>query len=165
MTTYNRVEAVRYADLWWNDTNPGFLRFPDDCTNYVSQCLYAGGIAMIHTGDRGSGWWYQATGTDADTWSYSWAVAHSFRWMLEGGEVISAQRKADASALTIGDVICYDFDGDGNWDHTTIVVAKDANGMPLVNAHTIDSRHREWGYKDSSEYTENTQYLFFHLLG
>ncbi|WP_245183599.1 amidase domain-containing protein [Lentibacillus salicampi] len=45
-----------------------------DCTNYVSQCMRAGGAP-----DRGSGWWYQE-----DNWSYSWAVAHSMRWYLSG---------------------------------------------------------------------------------
>jgi hypothetical protein len=165
ISIYNRVEAVRYADLWWNNSNPGFRRFSDDCTNYVSQCLYTGGIPVVYTGEQGSGWWYRGKGMDGDTWSYSWTVAHSFRWMLESGVIIPAERMADAAALTIGDVICYDFEGDGRWDHSTIVTAKDTNGMPLVNAHTEDCRRAAWDYRDSSAYTNNIEYRFFHLLG
>ncbi|MGQ0440385.1 amidase domain-containing protein, partial [Bacillus sp. B-TM1] len=40
----------------------------------------------------------------------------------------------------------YDFEDDGRWNHTTIVVAKDADGMPLVNAHSANSRRRYWNY-------------------
>lgn len=39
---YNREEAVAYADRWWKDGNPEFETFEVDCTNYVSQCLFAG---------------------------------------------------------------------------------------------------------------------------
>ncbi len=49
------------------------------------------------------------------------------------------------------------------FDHTTIVVAKDADGMPLVNAHTDNSRHRYWSYEDSTAWTPNIKYKFFHL--
>ncbi|EPR28081.1 putative cytosolic protein [Geobacillus sp. WSUCF1] len=69
-----------------------------------------------------------------------------------------------AEQLMAGDVICYDFQGDGRFDHSTIVVAKDQNGMPLVNAHTTNSRMRYWSYEDSSAYTPNIRYKFFHII-
>lgn len=40
---YRRDLAVAYADRWWNAGNPAFEEFDVDCTNYVSQCLFAGG--------------------------------------------------------------------------------------------------------------------------
>lgn len=49
----------------------------------------------------------------------------------------------------IGDVICYDWEGDGRFNHNTIVTAYDADGQPLVNAHTQNSLHRRWEYRDS----------------
>lgn len=39
---YRREEAAAYADRWWKDGNPEFEVFDVDCTNYVSQCLFAG---------------------------------------------------------------------------------------------------------------------------
>ena len=66
--------------------------------------------------------------------------------------------------LMIGDVICYDFDGDGRFQHTTIVVAKDENNMPLVNAQTANSRMRYWAYEDSTAWTPNIKYKFFHIV-
>lgn len=34
--------------------------------------------------------------------------------------------------LSIGGVICYDWEGDGHWQHYTVIVEKDAGGMPPV---------------------------------
>jgi hypothetical protein len=161
---YNRLRAVRYAEAWWNDYNPQFRHFDVDCTNFISQCLYAGGIPMRDTGNRASGWWYRGNNSPSALWSYSWAVAHSFRWYLERGKHIKTEIKTSPDQLSLGDVICYDFDGDGHWQHSTIVVAKDGRGMPLVNAHTTNSRHRYWDYRDSTAYTPQIQYRFFHIL-
>lgn len=158
---YNRAKAVAYAEAYWNTRNPAFPRFTDDCTNFISQCLYAGGIPMIYTGNRGSGWWVRG-----GNWSYSWAVAHSLYLLLRSGKApFFAVQVASPSQLELGDVICYDFDGDGRFQHNTIVVTKDAQGMPLVNAHTTDSRHRYWEYTDSTAYTPRIRYAFFHIYG
>src|SRR5690606_33581263 len=39
--TYDRQQAVQYAERWWNDYNPAYRKFTDDCTNFISQCLRA----------------------------------------------------------------------------------------------------------------------------
>lgn len=157
---YNRMEAIRYAELWWNDYNPSYRHFTDDCTNFISQCLFAGGIPMEKTRNRSKGWWY--TG-GYEEWSYSWTTANSLKLYLEHGVHIRTEKMGSPDQLSIGDIICYDFDGDGHWQHNTIVVAKDINGMPLVNAHTTNSRHRYWDYLDSTAYTPKIQYRFFHI--
>lgn len=158
--TYDRLAAVRYAEVWWNDYNPAFHQFPVDCTNFVSQCLHAGGIPMIGYPNKTKGWWMRK-----NDWSYTWTVAHAFRWYLSGTKTgIQAVEKKSPEQLSLGDVICYDFQGNGRFDHTTIVVAKDKQGMPLVNAHTSNSRMRYWSYEDSTAYTPNIQYKFFHII-
>ena len=43
---YNREAAVRYANKWWDSRNPAFPAFDVDCTNFISQCLLAGGAPM-----------------------------------------------------------------------------------------------------------------------
>ncbi|WP_285517596.1 amidase domain-containing protein [Thermolongibacillus altinsuensis] len=157
---YDRLAAVRYAETWWNDYNPAFKKFAVDCTNFISQCLYAGGIPMTGYPNRIKGWWMKN-----NQWSHSWAVAHSFRWHLSGSRTgIQTIEKKSPDELFLGDVICYDFQGDGRFDHTTIVVAKDRKGMPLVNAHTSNSRMRYWSYEDSTAYTPSIQYKFFHII-
>lgn len=157
--SYDRLAAVKYAEHWWNSYNPAYQKFDVDCTNYISQCLRAGGAPMHGMPMRDKGWWYQT-----NNWSYSWAVAHSLRWYLSGSsEGLQGKEVESATDLYPGDVICYDFQGDGRWDHNTIVVTKDANGMPLVNAHTDNSRHRYWSYEDSTAWTPQIQYKFFQI--
>lgn len=161
---YRRDLAVRYAEAWWNSHNPQFRAFELDCTNYVSQCLYAGGAPMTGMGNRERGWWYKGSGGESDSWSYSWAVAHSLRWYLATStQGLRAEERARAEDLEPGDVICYDFDGDGRWQHNAIVVAFDSAGQPLVNAHTANVRHKYWDYSHSYAYTEKIAYKFFHI--
>ncbi|WP_458414562.1 amidase domain-containing protein [Schinkia sp. CFF1] len=157
---YDRRAAVQYAENWWNSYNPKYKRFKDNCTNFISQCIHEGGIPMTAFGNRNKGWWYSGS-----SWSYSWTVANSFRWHLSGAKQgILAQEVASVTDLILGDLICYDFEGDGRWNHNTIVVAKDANNEPLVNAQTYNSRMRYWAYRDSTAYTPNIKYKFFHIL-
>ncbi|MGP4042447.1 amidase domain-containing protein [Gracilibacillus sp. D59] len=157
---YDRRAAVQYAERWWNDANPAYHFFEDnDCTNYISQCLRAGGAPMNGAPNRSKGWWYQN-----NNWSYSWSVANAFRWYLSGATSgLKGTELSDPKNLLLGDVICYDFQGDGRWDHTTIVVAKDSQNMPLVNAHTNNSRHRYWTYEDSAAWTPDCNYRFFRI--
>lgn len=156
---YDRRAAVRYAERWWNDYNPNYRKFDVDCTNYVSQCLHAGGAPMRGEPNRSEGWWY-----GANSWSYSWAVSHSLRWYLSGStQGLKGKEVSSPDQLLPGDVICYDFQGDGRWDHSTIVVAKDAENMPLVNAHTDNSRMRYWSYEDSTAWTDQIKYKFFQI--
>ena len=74
---YNRLKAVQYAERWWNDHNPTFKKFDVDCTNYISQCLHAGGAPMRGYPNRGNGWWMKN-----NNWSFSWSVANSLRLYL-----------------------------------------------------------------------------------
>ena len=59
MASYNRQAAVDYADRWWNSANPAYPYFEVDCTNFISQCLRAGGAPMRGYPNRSNGWWLQ----------------------------------------------------------------------------------------------------------
>lgn len=156
---YDRFRAVQYAAQWWSGYNPAFRGFEDDCTNFISQCLYAGGMPMEATGRRDEGWWYLHPN---EGWSFSWAVAHSLRWYL----AISGrgENRPAARDLELGDVISYDFEGDGTFDHNAIVVGFDLDGEPLVAAHTAPAWGRPWAYRDSPAFSERTRYLFWHIV-
>lgn len=157
---YDRQAAVAYAEKWWNDYNPKFKKFDVDCTNYVSQCLFAGGAPMRGYPNRTTGWWMQN-----NNWSFSWTVANALTQYLSTSKSgLRAKQVSNPKELKLGDVICYDFQGDGRFDHTTIVTGHDADGMPLVNAHTDNSRNRYWSYEDSTAYTPNMTYKFFTIV-
>lgn len=158
--SYNREAAVEYAEKWWDTRNPEYRAFELNCTNYVSQCLRAGGAPMWGYPNVERGWWYVN-----QQWSFSWSVAHSLYWYLKGATTgLRAQMMESADQLMPGDVICYDFDGDGRWQHNTIVVAKDSDNMPLVNANTYDTRMRYWVYDDSTAWEPHVRYAFFHIF-
>ena len=49
MPFYNRERAVAYAHRWAFSRNPAYYNFDaigGDCTNFVSQCLFAGSGRM-----------------------------------------------------------------------------------------------------------------------
>jgi hypothetical protein len=161
---YRREDAVVYANKWWDSFNPEFHGFEVDCTNYVSQCLFAGGAPINYTGKRESGWWYKGYVGSEEAWSYSWAVSNSLeRYLSTSRSGLHAVVMDRAEQLELGDIIIYDWDGNGAYEHCTVVTSFDADGMPLVNAHTVSSRHRYWDYRDSYAWTERTKYRFFHI--
>ena len=73
---YDRQAAVDYAHRWAYARNPKFYDFENlggDCTNFVSQCLYAGSGIMNFTPEFG--WYY----IDVNERSPSWTgVPYSF---------------------------------------------------------------------------------------
>ncbi|GAA0134569.1 hypothetical protein YSY43_14090 [Paenibacillus sp. YSY-4.3] len=163
-TPYRREDAVLYADRWWDGFNPEFAAFEVDCTNYISQCLFAGGAPINYTGKRESGWWYKGYIKGREAWSYSWSVANALeRLLTHSSSGLQAEAVEKPEQLQLGDVIIYDWDGDGSYQHSTIVTAFDAGGMPLVNAHTTPSKHRYWDYRNSYAWSENTVYRFFRI--
>lgn len=163
---YRREAAVAYAERWWNEPNASYEEFEVNCTNYVSQCIFAGGIPMDYTGRRESGWWYRGRQNNVEQWSYSWAVSNALQNYLSQPRSygLRAEVVDRPELLQLGDVICYDWDGNGRFQHSTIVTAFTPEGMPLVNANTVSSRHRYWDYRDSYAWTDRTQYRFFHIM-
>lgn len=166
MKRYRREQAVAYADTWWNQPNPQYEEFEANCTNYVSQCLFAGEVPMHYTNRRDSGWWYKGRQQKGkEWWSYSWAVSRSLTAFLsksrsKGLRAVEVDR---ADKLELGDIIVYDWNGNNTFQHSTIVTAFDSKGQPLVNANTVASKHRYWDYQDSYAWTPNTRYRFFHI--
>ena len=52
---YNRQLAAKYAMDWAESRNPQYKdyeKWGGDCTNFVSQCLHAGGIPFDHNGNN-----------------------------------------------------------------------------------------------------------------
>lgn len=159
---YDRVQSTRYAELWWNGFNPEYRSFSDDCTNFISQCLFAGRMPQSGGQTRESGWWYKFGNSNmAEPWSYSWSTSHALaQYLLHH---VGAQRLQHARELKMGDLIFYDWDGSGSYRHTTIVTDFDESCEPLVNAHSDPSYHRPYTYLDSRAWTPQTRYLFIHL--
>ncbi|MCL1802511.1 MAG: amidase domain-containing protein [Eubacteriaceae bacterium] len=60
-SSYNRDAAKAYAAKWWDSRNPDYPNFgstSSDCTNFVSQCLKAGGLQEIGSDWEAQGSWF-----------------------------------------------------------------------------------------------------------
>ncbi|WAH36570.1 amidase domain-containing protein [Alicyclobacillus dauci] len=160
--SYDRIRASRYADVWWDQFNPRYPKISsDDCTNFISQCLHAGGLPMTGHGNRAKGWWIITGKGKGESWSYSWATSHALYKYLR--KTVGATLVQKPSELKIGDLIFYDWNGTGTYHHSTIVTDFDDLGDPLVNAHTDPSFRRPYTYYDSRAWTEQTRYAFVHM--
>lgn len=139
--TYNPVAAIAYADRWAMSANTGSYVFHNgvDCANFVSQCLFAGGLPQ------------------SSTWkpeSVAWVNCQAQQSYF--GSLYSAPVTASASTVKIGNPVYYDWTGDGHYDHTAICVGTDAAGNPIVDAHTNARYHVSWDMKASARTTSET---------
>ena len=66
---YNRLKATEYALKWALSRNPQYYNYDElggDCTNFISQCLYAGTGEMNY---RGYGWYYINANQKSPSWT------------------------------------------------------------------------------------------------
>lgn len=151
-TEYDRRAAVAYALNWAFARNPRFYDFEDiggDCTNYVSQCLYAGCGVMNYS--QNNGWFY----INSDNRAPSWTGVNFLREFLltnKGTGVYGEE--APLSELRRGDVIQL-INRSGLFYHTVFVSAVFSPATPrniFVCAHSVDARNRRlstYNYSDT----------------
>ena len=147
---YSRINAVKYARTYALFPNPSFKYFPlinndtsGDCANFVSQCLLAGGAPMIFKPTHS--WWYRKNNTIStrdDTWSVSWAVAHSLYWFLKSNQQFQALGVKgleidDISLLELGDLMFFE-DANGKIFHSAIITSF-RYSQPLISHHSFEA--------------------------
>ena len=140
---YNRLAAVAYAHRWAYARNPRFYDYENiggDCTNFASQCIYAGTGVMNFTPTYG--WYY----IDANRKSPSWTgVPYLFDFLTrEQDSAGPVGQEVDISQIEPGDVLQLSFDGI-QYKHTPIVVAVRRPITPetiWIAAHSEDADNR-----------------------
>lgn len=136
---YDRLKAVEYAKKWALSRNPEYFDFNDlggDCTNYASQCLYAGSGVMNFTPVLG---WYYINANDRTA---SWTgVEYFYNFLIgnKGGNGPFA-REVSLDDVKLGDFIQLGR-ATGDFYHTPIVTGF-RRGQTLVSAHTYDALDR-----------------------
>lgn len=132
---YDRAKAVAYAKRWALSRNPAYLNFHamgGDCTNFVSQCLYAGCGTMNFTPVTG---WYYRTGNDRTA---SWTgVEYLYRFLMGNQGAGPYAREVGAREAAIGDIVQLARLGQ-RFTHAAIIVAIDAAEI-YVACHTTDA--------------------------
>lgn len=140
---YDRDSAVAYAHRWAYSRNPAYYDYEKiggDCTNFVSQCLYAGAYVMNY--DTTTGWFYISANHKSPSWS-GVPFLRNFLVNNAGGPGPFARETTQAEMVP-GDVIQLLFDGK-TFQHSLIVVSTGpvpAADNILVATHTDDSDYR-----------------------
>ena len=133
---------VAYARRWAYGRNPQFYDFEElggDCTNFVSQCIFAGGAVMNFTPDVG--WYYRSLGDRAAAWT---GVEYFYRFMVGNRGVGPFGHEVRLRQVRAGDVIQL---GHGGQFYHSLFVVGVRRGEPLVAAHSYDVFGRGlWSY-------------------
>lgn len=135
MLKYDREKAVQYAQKYALDYNPEYFHFDGiggDCTNFVSQCLLAGGGKMNY--DKYYGWFY----INKDNRSPSWtSVKYLQRFLLNDHSPGFVAKIVPIKELEIGDIIqirqnLTDF-------NHTVIISKITPNEIYVCSHSYDA--------------------------
>lgn len=158
-TDYSRRAAVRYALDWAFARNPRFYDFEDiggDCTNYVSQCMYAGCDVMNFSPENG--WYYINSNDRAPAWT-GVDFLREFLFTNRGPGVYGEE--APFSELRRGDIIQL-INSSGRFYHTVFISAIFRPAIPeniFVCAHSIDARNKRLSAYDYADA------MGIHILG
>lgn len=142
---YDRAAAVRYAHRWAYGRNPAFYDYENiggDCTNFASQCVYAGSGVMNFT--KEFGWYYIDANDKAPAWT---GVEYFYNFMTRDAETVGpVAAAATISRIMPGDVVQLSFNG-AEWNHSPVVVGllRYPACQPadvLIAAHSYDADNR-----------------------
>jgi hypothetical protein len=151
---YNSSGAITYAHRWATAPHPYNPKYYDfttsggDCTNFISQAILEGSNAtMAFGGAHGpgqSGWYYYSPSDYASAWT---GVEFLHRFITNPANYnswSSGPEGCDVQQYLAypGDLIQYDWQPDGIWDHSVIIVSETQTGpsqwYDYVAGHTPD---------------------------
>ncbi len=152
---YDRMRAVAYAKQWAYGRNPLYYDFSEiggDCTNFVSQCLYAGSGQMNFTPVYG--WYYLSASQRTASWT---GVQYLYNFIVGNRSLGPFGEESERTQMQLGDFVQLGRE-DGSYYHTPIITGFDGD-MPLVSAHTNDVYNRPL---DTYDYA---RIRYVHILG
>ncbi len=135
---YNRNNAVNYAKRWAFSRNPVYYNFDNlggDCTNFVSQCVFAGANIMNY--DKNLGWFYNSLNLRAPAWS---GVEFFYNFLTKNKSFGPFAKEVDKNIMEVGDVI-FLLNSQKNFYHT-LFVNRVLSGEIFCSAHTFDAYDR-----------------------
>lgn len=132
---YDRDKAVQYALDWAYGRNPQYGDFSNmggDCTNFISQCLIAGGDVQNYTKD--TGWYYRSMSDRAAAWT---AARYLYTFLTGNRGAGPVAQEVAKQELAVGDII--QLENETGVYHSLFVCGF-AGKEPLVSTHTMDAR-------------------------
>ena len=157
---YDRRAAVRYAHRWAYGRNPAYYDYGEiggDCTNFASQCLYAGTGVMNF--DPVYGWYYRDPNDKAPAWT---GVEYFYGFLTRPAPSPGPfGASVELEQLAPGDFVQLRFHGDV-FGHTPVVVSV---GSPATLENTLIAAHSyDADWRPLSTYTFQ-EIRFLHILG
>lgn len=150
--SYNRTAAANYAVKWYNRRNRQYNKHRLDCTNFVSQAVFAGGKSMKKPKSRPFGikkttsyWYSERYSLPHYNYDYressSWVNVADFKtyWGKTQKVVTSSSKNTIIKNAKVGDVIQLQRARDGRWFHS-MIVHKKSNGTIYLAGHTNDTK-------------------------
>lgn len=135
---YNRAAAVAYAERWALSRNPAYYDFENlggDCTNFASQCIYAGCGVMNYT--PVTGWFYITANNRTASWT---GVEFLYRFLVNNTGAGPFARVVPRTQVQTGDIVQLGT-SEGRFYHSPVVVGVIGNEIYLA-AHTYDALWR-----------------------
>ncbi|MBY8342539.1 amidase domain-containing protein [Streptomyces spinosirectus] len=136
---YKYAAMAAYAEKYWKYYNSAYRQYGGDggdCTNFLSQALYAGGWKQVTRSGSDYGTWYSKASGE----SLTWIGVNEWSWFTQ-----TARRTtplANAYQMDIGDVLQLDFDANGSKEHSMLTTYRSASGVPYLTYHSADTYRR-----------------------
>lgn len=135
--SYNRQKVFEYAKRWAYSRNPKYYNYDTvggDCTNFISQCIFAGLGEMNY--DKSNGWYYISGNNKSPSWT---GVEFLYNFLISNKGAGPKGRKTTIDKLNVGDLIQLNLEGN-RFGHSLIVVQSSPSlSNTLVATHTFDT--------------------------
>ena len=134
---YDRESAINYARKWALARNPRYGNFNGiggDCTNFISQCVYAGCNVMNYK--RDVGWYYISMNNRAAAWT---GVQFFYNFMTTNKGVGPYASVVSVNDILPGDIIQLG-DATNHFYHSLFVlsVGNHSYDQIFITTHSID---------------------------
>ena len=156
---YNRNKAAAYAHRWAYGRNSKYYDFATlggDCTNFISQCVFAGCRVMNYK--KMFGWYYRNLNERTPSWS---GVEFFYNFLINNKGVGPYAIKTDVENIKVGDIVQLKFSED-IFMHSLLVVSAcspaDIDNI-LITTHTFNTDNRPLKTYSWSDIR------FIHILG
>lgn len=134
---YNRAAAVSYARKWALGRNRSYYDFENiggDCTNFASQCIFAGARVMNYT--PVTGWYYRSISDRTASWS---GVEYLYRFLINNRSIGPFAHEVSHNKALPGDIVQLG-DLNGRFYHSPVIIAIEPE--ITIAAHTYDALDR-----------------------
>ena len=128
LNTFSRNNAREYAIKYALTKNPEYFDYTTyggNCTNYISQCLFAGAPKMNF--NVNNGWYYLSAWNTSNSWIN---VEPFYNFLTSNKSVGPFASVSPLEMCEVGDIIQLRFNNMGNFSHSLIVTQ--------INSHSPD---------------------------